>query len=780
MLTGYTFLELLSQKGATELWDAERLSGERVILHITPIREQEADEVGAKLQASLELAKTLRHKNILRVLGGGVEGSFRYVVSEHAEGIFLDRVLDACRSVECWPSVSLSTYIVAEVAKALAYVHHLSAYSEAQLIHHELCPAGIMIERQGGVKVVELGTQISTQSVMETAGQKRSGLIAYTSPELATDQRVDHRSDVFALGAIAWELLAKRPLFHRATDLETLEAVRSADIPPLPSDCPEELQALVRACLSKDPTPRPENAEAMLDALEPLLSARESHRGELLRLLERVTSSSGRPKRSGTFVFSQEEQAPQARTDSKGTLRSDPPSEVLRMAGGAAPVRGAKTPALPDEAKDPFFDAVRDGGGFENERFEILGRLGAGGMGEVYRVRDHELGEIVALKVIQGSASAELQSLERLRREVRLARKIASEYVCRIYDIVDLGGGKRGLMMALVEGTPLSEMMKEGLELDHMRFARWGAQIAEGLSAAHALSIIHRDLKPENIMVRPNDAAILLDFGIARSTDKKSDASDDKLTQAGIIMGTPLYMSPEQLSNRTLDGRSDLYSLGLIMAELITGEVPAGGANYSEILERRVLKAQPYRLNEIDPSAPWPLAQLIDGLLSPAADERPADAGRVAAGFQAIQASATNPLPTARGTLGGATAPEDVTPPAEGATLLPEHATSQEAFAPTEPPLTSQDGQDRQQWWIAIGLLALIAVALAIFVVRRRAPTTPIASDLGVKQVVQTPPEPPKPPPPKASLDAGASPAPVSPKKKKNSEVNRYPPAEEM
>ncbi len=272
-------------------------------------------------------------------------------------------------------------------------------------------------------------------------------------------------------------------------------------------------------------------------------------------------------------------------------------------------------------------------------------------------------------------------------------------------------------------------------------------------------------------MVRPNDAAILLDFGIARSTDTNSDAGDNKLTQAGIIMGTPLYMSPEQLSNRTLDGRSDLYALGLIMAELITGEVPAGGPGYSEILERRVLKAKPYRLNEVDPSAPWPLAQLIDGLLSPAADDRPSDAGHVAAAFQAVRASA--PVTSARG---DPTEQEPASELEETAPALPEHAASHEE--PIAPPQRGE--QDRQQWWVAIGLLALIAAALAIFVVRRRALMLPVAPDLGFERVVQTPPEPPKPPTPEASLDAGGTPGKESPKKKKNSEVNRYPPVEEM
>ena len=769
-LAGYSFVELLGQKGATELWSAQGPKGS-VILHITPIPKADAERSLAQLKPALELAKTLRHKNILRVLDGGVEEGHRYVVSEHVEGVFLDRVLDACRSVDVWPSMELSVYVIGEIAKALAYVHQLSAPGGARLIHRELCPAGIMIDRGGGVKIVELGTQTTAQSVIETAGQKRSGLIAYSSPELATDQHVDHRSDVFALGAIAWELLAKRPLFHRATDLETLEAVRSAEIPPLPQTYPAELTELVLSCLARSPAERPESADELLEQLEPLLADREASVVAMRGLLEQVTSGSGRPKRGGTFVFSQEEQTPSSENQvpdrkREATVRSDPPSEILKMS------KEPQGPALPSDTQDPFFDAVRDGGGFENDRFEILGRLGSGGMGEVYKVKDHELGEIVALKVIQGTATTEMQSLERLRREVRLARKIASDYVCRIYDIVDLGGGKRGLMMALVEGTPLAEMMKYGIELDYTRFARWGMQIAEGLAAAHALQIVHRDLKPENIMIRSDDSAILLDFGIARS----QDSDDAKLTQAGIIMGTPLYMSPEQLSNRTLDGRSDLYALGLILAELITGEVPYGGGHYSEILERRVVKARLYKLNEIDPSAPWALAKVVDALLMPAADDRPAKAEAVVALLQESLQSPTEPAALSRAPSAPLSAPVVHAP----ATLpRPAESVPEPEVPQAQAPQVGTSPQNQQTWMIAIGLLALVVVALAIFVVRRaqQAQRGHVESlDVGARMVESPPPS--LPPPPEVKQpepDMG-----VQAKKKSKTETKRIPPAEEM
>jgi eukaryotic-like serine/threonine-protein kinase len=257
-----------------------------------------------------------------------------------------------------------------------------------------------------------------------------------------------------------------------------------------------------------------------------------------------------------------------------------------------------------------------------------VGCRGAGGMGEVYRVRDRELDEVVALKLIPQQSTTELRSTERLRREVRLARRISSQFVCRIFDIVDLGEGARGLTMALVEGTTLAEMMRKAVPVDYLRFARWGADIAEGLDAAHELNVIHRDLKPENVMIRSDDRAVILDFGIAYSAETGDQTL--KLTQAGMIMGTPLYMSPEQLLNLSLDGRSDLFALGLILAELITGEVPMRGNGYNELVEKRITKPEPYRIRNIDPAVPEPLAKIIDSLLATASADRPQRARDVA------------------------------------------------------------------------------------------------------------------------------------------------------
>jgi serine/threonine protein kinase len=285
-------------------------------------------------------------------------------------------------------------------------------------------------------------------------------------------------------------------------------------------------------------------------------------------------------------------------------------------------------PLLGNESvQDPFYDPSRD---FPDvgARFEILSRIGEGGMGEVFKARDRELDEIVALKVLSPQFETDPSRLDRLKQEVRLARKISSNGVCRIHDLVELPNKIRGIAMEFIEGQTLGELIASNLSVDYLRFAKWAADIAEGLAAAHKLSIIHRDLKPDNIMITTQDRAMILDFGVARHHEGAPE--NERLTQEGMILGTVPYMAPEQLSNAPLDPRSDLYSLGLILAEMVTGDIPAYGASYHETLTRRVVEPEIYELEHHDPAVPADFAAVVNHLLRSAVEERPFSAKMVA------------------------------------------------------------------------------------------------------------------------------------------------------
>lgn len=197
-------------------------------------------------------------------------------------------------------------------------------------------------------------------------------------------------------------------------------------------------------------------------------------------------------------------------------------------------------------------------------RYQIARWLGGGGMGRVYAAIDIELQEQVALKVLRGGLSEE--AIERFRREVRLTRKIRHRNVARMFDIGEHDGSKF-LTMELIEGVPLTRLANGKLSWRKTRALV--VQIAEGLDAAHQAGIIHRDLKPDNVLVeRDTERAVITDFGIARSLD------DVHVTQIGSVVGTPRYMAPEQLAGHEVDARSDVFALGVIMYELVTGQRP--------------------------------------------------------------------------------------------------------------------------------------------------------------------------------------------------------------
>ena len=206
-------------------------------------------------------------------------------------------------------------------------------------------------------------------------------------------------------------------------------------------------------------------------------------------------------------------------------------------------------------------------------RYEVLSRLGRGGMGTVYKVRDTALNANVALKVLRPEIARSASSAERrFRAEIKLARRVTHPNVCQLYDFVE-DADLRCISMELIEGTQLRQLVRER-SLSREAAYEYALQIAAGLTAIHKAGIVHRDLKTANIMVDQAGVLRLMDFGIARPI--RGDVTREATTTGGVV-GTPEYMSPEQARGESVDERSDVYSMGVVLFELFTGDVPFRG-----------------------------------------------------------------------------------------------------------------------------------------------------------------------------------------------------------
>ncbi len=203
-------------------------------------------------------------------------------------------------------------------------------------------------------------------------------------------------------------------------------------------------------------------------------------------------------------------------------------------------------------------------------KYQIIEELGKGGMGRVYKVLDKEVNEKVALKLIKPEIAADKKTIERFRNELKFARKIRHKNVCQMYDL-NKEEGTYYITMEFVDGEDLESFIRRSGQLTVGKAVSITNQVCEGLSEAHKLGVVHRDLKPSNIMIDKEGNARIMDFGIARSLKAKG------ITGAGVMIGTPEYMSPEQVEGKEVDNRSDIYSMGVILYEMVTGKVPFEG-----------------------------------------------------------------------------------------------------------------------------------------------------------------------------------------------------------
>jgi HEAT repeat protein len=300
-----------------------------------------------------------------------------------------------------------------------------------------------------------------------------------------------------------------------------------------------------------------------------------------------------------------------------------PTSASLPPLDAAPPPRSAPRPVVRD------FTTL-DPGELLAERYRVVRTIGGGGFGTVYLVRDLLIDEEIVLKILNPHLTHDRTMMTRFAQELRVTRRISHSGVIRTHELVDLGGG-HAIAMEYFASEDLARLLKRCGPVAPERIVGIAAQAAEALAAAHELDIVHRDVKPGNILVGADDVVKLVDFGLA--TAAGTDRS--RLTRSGHFLGTPEYMAPEQITDGTIDARSDIYSLGVVLYEALSGVSPFAGENPAHVLFRHIEGDAP-ALEDAAPGTPRALAELIQAAMARHPADRPATAVELALRFRRL------------------------------------------------------------------------------------------------------------------------------------------------
>jgi serine/threonine-protein kinase len=337
-------------------------------------------------------------------------------------------------------------------------------------------------------------------------------------------------------------------------------------------------------------------------------------------------------------------QIPEGGNDEIGTLASsfrslladlrDKQALVDFLSAPGATAAGAQTLAATVQLRTGDMNVLVPGQTLGN-RYEIQSVLGVGGMGMVYKAKDRELGEVLAIKTLKPDMVAQdTSALDRFKSEIRLARRIAHRNVVRTYDFGEINGVYY-ITMEYVEGTSLKDLIRSRGRLPASVVLPIAKQICRALEVSHDEGIIHRDIKPQNMVVQGDGLLKVMDFGIARPATRSADTGH---TRAGMVVGTPEYMAPEQLLGDEVDVRADLYATGVVLYECLVGHVPHR-ADTPMMLIAKVLEEEVPSPTTMHPDVPKPLSDLVMWSMAKDRQDRPATAVEVHARLDAITLS---------------------------------------------------------------------------------------------------------------------------------------------
>jgi serine/threonine protein kinase/Tol biopolymer transport system component len=513
--------------------DLERL----VALKLLPAGISARQEDRQRLAREAEAASALEHPNICPVYEVGEAPDGRLFIAL----AFLEGETVADKIARGPLKIEVAVDLAAQIASGLARAH------ERGIVHRGLKPSEVLVTPDGQARILDFGVAALDDRTRVAGDQTPAGLQAYRSPEQLRGDTADPRADIWALGAILYEMVTGRLPFPEGVFHHPGSAAAPEPMSTLRGGAPaalDRLDRIVARALARRPADRYARADDLRDDL---------------RALGRETST-----------------------------------QVRRHDGAGF---GAGSPAR------------------EVGPYRVGEMLGGGGMGIVYRAEDTRLGRTVALKFLPPELTRDPVAKARFLQEARTASALDHPNLCTVYDVGETDEHQLYLAMPCYDGETLRRKIERG-PLPVSEAIDYALQTAKGLAKAHRQGIVHRDIKPANLMVTGDSGegvVKILDFGIAKL------AGEAGLTRTGASVGTPAYMAPEQMQGREVDGRADLWALGVVLYEMLAGHRPFLG-DHEAALRQSILSDAPEPLPRVD--VPPGLERVVRLLLAREPDER--------------------------------------------------------------------------------------------------------------------------------------------------------------
>jgi serine/threonine-protein kinase len=453
-----------------------------------------------------------------------------------------------------WPE---ATAIAIEMAQALAHVHERSGPDGAPLgiVHRDLSPQNVMVSYAGEVKVIDFGTARGHNRRCHTVAGVVFAKPGYVAPEVARQQVGDARIDLYALGIMLWELCAARRFLTGDAQRHLEDAAAGKVVVPglaAYSSAPPLLDEIIQKLTANDPDERYASAARAVPDLARVMTMAPSATGERgVRARIAALMRTLWPHEPG-----------KSRAEFAKLLK-----EARAMCSAAESTPNASKVAEAISSRM----APEDPNALAGTPYRLARKIGEGASGVVYEAEHVELGRKVALKLLAPEHAAATDAIDRFRREARAIARLSHPNLVSLYDFGKSLDGRVFLAMELLDGETLDRQLKSRDRVPWREAVSLGIEVCRALEAAHGAALVHRDLKPANLFVTKAGPVKLLDFGIAMALAETAMADGERRQKGFAIFGTPEYMAPEQVAGEAVDGRCDLYSLGCVLYEMLTG-----------------------------------------------------------------------------------------------------------------------------------------------------------------------------------------------------------------